>query len=147
MPRSAITHFFKNNYLFRQWTDAGGILHYSLSPATMSTKCEEKYGLDAVERVLDAAHALKEHGVNRYAHRSKPNLAEERQRAEDRRAYEEQTYNDFWRTVPKLRKTMKRRRTRRPMRRRSAANSACPRKTSSILSRNGRRGSPNGSVS
>ena len=21
-------HFFKNNYLFRQWTDAGGILDY-----------------------------------------------------------------------------------------------------------------------
>ena len=39
--------------------------------------------------MLDAAHALKEHGVNRYAHRSKPNLVEERQRAEDRRAYEE----------------------------------------------------------
>ena len=32
--------------------------------------------------MLDAAHALKEHGVNRYAHRSKPNLAEERRRAE-----------------------------------------------------------------
>ena len=97
-------HFFKNNYLFRQWTDAGGILDYLAFARDYVTKCEEKYGLEAVERVLDAAHALKEHGVNRYAHRSKPNLAEERQRAEDRRAYEEQTYNDLWRTVPTLAK-------------------------------------------
>ncbi|HEX3863773.1 MAG TPA: SpoVR family protein [Stellaceae bacterium] len=93
-------HFFKNNYLFRQWTDAGGILDYLSFARDYVSKCEEKYGLEAVERVLDAAHALKEHGVNRYAHRSKLNLAEERQRAEDRRAYEEATYNDLWRTVP-----------------------------------------------
>jgi len=97
-------HFFKNNYLFRQWTDAGGILDYLSFARDYVTKCEEKYGLEAVERVLDAAHALKEHGVNRYAHRSKPNLAEERQRAEDRRAHEEATYNDLWRTVPGLAK-------------------------------------------
>src|SRR5882762_1454886 len=95
-------HFFKNNYLFRQWTDAGGILDYLSFARDYVAKCEEKYGLDAVERVLDAAHALKEHGVNRYAHRSKPNLAEERQRMEDRRAHEEATYNDLWRTVPTL---------------------------------------------
>src|SRR5204863_33831 len=57
---------------------------------------------EAVERVLDAAHALKEHGVNRYAHRSKPNLAEEQRRIEERRAHEEATYNDLWRTVPQL---------------------------------------------
>src|SRR6201996_2416150 len=93
-------HFFKNNYLFKQWTDASGILDYLSFARDYVSKCEEKYGVEAVERVLDAAHALKEHGVNRYAHRSKPNLAEERQRAEDRRAYEEATFNDLWRTVP-----------------------------------------------
>jgi len=104
MAHAAIghNHFFKNNYLFRQWTDAGGILDYLSFARDYVAKCEEKYGLDAVERVLDAAHALKEHGVNRYAHRSKPNLAEERQRIEDRRAHEEATYNDLWRTVPTL---------------------------------------------
>jgi stage V sporulation protein R len=102
MAHAAIghNHFFKNNYLFRQWTDAGGILDYLSFARDYVAKCEEKYGLEAVERVLDAAHALKEHGVNRYAHRSKPNLAEERQRIEDRRAHEEATYNDLWRTVP-----------------------------------------------
>src|ERR1700685_2189783 len=95
-------HFFKNNYLFRQWTDAGGILDYLSFARDYVAKCEEKYGMEAVERVLDAAHALKESGVNRYAHRSMSNIAEERQRIEDRRAHEEATYNDLWRTVPTL---------------------------------------------
>ena len=95
-------HFFKNNYLFRQWTDADGILDYLSFARDYVAKCEERYGFEAVERVLDAAHALKEHGVNRYAHRSRPNLAEETRRAEERRAHAEATYNDLWRTVPKL---------------------------------------------
>ena len=50
--------------------------------------------------MLDAAHALKDHGVNRYAHRTKPNSAEERRRADEWRAHFEATYNDLWRTVP-----------------------------------------------
>src|SRR5216684_6354328 len=89
-------HFFKNNYLFRQWTDANGILDYMEFAKSYIARCEDMYGEAAVERVLDAAHALKEHGVNRYAHRSKLNLADERQRIEDRRAHEEATYNFFW---------------------------------------------------
>src|ERR1700704_2153120 len=76
-------HFFKNNYLFRQWTDAGGILDYLAFARDYTAKCEERYGAEAGEQVLAAAHALKDHGVNRYAHRTKPNLAEERRRAEE----------------------------------------------------------------
>jgi stage V sporulation protein R len=95
-------HFFKNNYLFRQWTDADGILDYLSFARDYVTKCEERYGVEAVERVLDAAHALKEHGVNRDAHRSKLNLAEEQRRIEERRAHDESTFNDLWRTVPNL---------------------------------------------
>jgi len=95
-------HFFKNNYLFRQWTDADGILDYLSFARDYVAKCEEKYGLEAVERTLDAAHTVKEHGVNRYAHRSRPNLAEERRRAEERREHAQATYNDLWRTVPVL---------------------------------------------
>jgi len=93
-------HFFKNNYLFRQWTDANGILDYLSFARDYVAKCEERHGIEAVERVLDAAHALKDHGVNRYAHRAKPNLAEEQRRAEEWRAHSEATYNDLWRTVP-----------------------------------------------
>src|SRR5438045_6925798 len=97
-------HFFKNNYLFRQWTDADGILDYLSFTGDYGSKREEPYGSQAVDRVLDSAHALKEHGVNRYAHRSRPNLAEEQRRMDERRANEEATYNELWRTVPQLRK-------------------------------------------
>ena len=54
-------HFFKNNYLFRQWTDAEGILDYLAFARDYTAKCEERYGVDAVERVIDAAHALRDH--------------------------------------------------------------------------------------
>ena len=77
-------HFFKNNYLFRQWTDAEGILDYLKFAQDYVRMCEEKHGRDEVERVLDAAHALQAHGVNRYGRHHKPNLKEEKVRLEDR---------------------------------------------------------------
>src|SRR6204780_5168306 len=60
-------HFFKNNYLFKLWTDADGILDYVNFAKTYSARCEEKHGQTAVERTLDAAHALMSHGCHRYA--------------------------------------------------------------------------------
>ncbi len=96
-------HFFKNNYLFRQWTDANGILDYLTFARDFVARCEESHGVAAVERVLDAAHALMSHGVHRYARRPKANLDEELRRAEDRRRHDEQSYDDLWeRVVPKM---------------------------------------------
>ncbi len=93
-------HFFKNNYLFRQWTDAGAILSYLDFAKKYIAKCEERHGLDAVEAILDSAHALMDHGVFRY--RRPPRLSSEkvRERARERLEYEEQTYSDLWRTLP-----------------------------------------------
>ena len=92
-------HFFKNNYLFKQWTDASGILDYLAFARDYVAKCEERHGLGRVERVLDAAHALMDQSVNRYARRGL-SLAEEGKREQDRRTHAEQTFNDLWRTVP-----------------------------------------------
>lgn len=93
-------HFFKNNHLFRQWTDAGGILSYLDFAKGYIARCEERYGLAAVEAVLDSAHALMEQGVFRY-HRP-PKLSSEQQREglRERLEYEERSYNDLWRTLP-----------------------------------------------
>ena len=93
-------HFFKNNYLFRIWTDAEGILPYLEFAKNFITGCEERYGQAAVERVLDAAHALMGQGVHRYPKARVLDLKRERQRDLDRRQHEEETYNDLWRTVP-----------------------------------------------
>jgi len=92
-------HFFKNNYLFRQWTDAGGILDYLAFARDFIAHAEERHGVEAVERVLDAAHALMDHGVHRYAKPPKLNLAEEGKREEERRRHFETHYDDVWRTA------------------------------------------------
>ena len=92
-------HFFKNNHLFKQWTDADGILDYLSFAKKYVEECEERHGLDAVERILDAAHALQGQGVHRYPRR-KWRLADEERRATDRRLHEEATYDQLWTTVP-----------------------------------------------
>ena len=51
-------HFFKNNYLFKQWTDAAAILDYLNFAKRYIAKCEEEYGFDVVEAIVDSAHAL-----------------------------------------------------------------------------------------
>ncbi|MBY5647320.1 SpoVR family protein [Rhizobium leguminosarum] len=93
-------HFFKNNYLFKLWTDAEGILDYLDFAKGYITRCEERYGETAVERTLDAAHALMSHGVHRYAGKTTIDLRQEEKRQQERRAHEEQIFNDLWRTVP-----------------------------------------------
>jgi spore cortex formation protein SpoVR/YcgB (stage V sporulation) len=93
-------HFFKNNYLFKEWTDADGILDYLEFAKGYIARCEERYGQAAVEKVLDAAHALMSHGVHRYPRKKRPDLRSEERREEERHLHREQTYNVLWRTVP-----------------------------------------------
>jgi len=93
-------HFFKNNYLFKQWTDADGILDYLEFAKSYVAQCEERHGRLAVEHTLDAAHALMSHGVDRYPGKKKLDLRDEEKRAGKLRLYEEGAFNDLWRTVP-----------------------------------------------
>jgi stage V sporulation protein R len=93
-------HFFKNNYLFKQWTDADGILDYLEFAKGYITQCEERHGRQAVEHTLDAAHALMSHGIDRYPGKKSLDLRAEEKRAGQRRLYEEAVFNDLWRTVP-----------------------------------------------
>src|ERR1700676_4419599 len=93
-------HFFKNNYLFKLWTDAEGILEYLNFAKSYVAQCEERHGRLAVERTLDAAHVLMSHGVHRYPGKKKLDLRQEERRERERRAHGERTFNDLWRTVP-----------------------------------------------
>ncbi len=93
-------HFFKNNYLFKQWTDADGILDYLEFAKGYVAQCEERHGRQAVERTLDAAHALMSHGIDRYPGKKKLDLRADEKRAGQRRQHEESMFNDLWRTVP-----------------------------------------------
>jgi stage V sporulation protein R len=93
-------HFFKNNYLFRQWTDAQGILDYLEFAKGYVAQCEERHGRQAVEHTLDAAHALMSHGIDRYPSKKNLDLRAEEKRAGQRRLHEESVFNDLWRTIP-----------------------------------------------
>ena len=93
-------HFFKNNYLFQQWTDAGAILAYMEFAKSYIARCEERYGPSAVEGVLDAAHALMPQAVFRYRRRPRLSVEREQARIRERLEHEERTFSDLWRTLP-----------------------------------------------
>ncbi|MEZ5937098.1 MAG: SpoVR family protein [Hyphomonadaceae bacterium] len=93
-------HFFKNNYVFKQWTDASGIADYMAFAKSYIARCEDRYGVEEVERVIDAAHALQSHGIHRYPGKRSMDLRTEERREKERRAHGEALFNDLWRTVP-----------------------------------------------
>ncbi|HWD26345.1 MAG TPA: SpoVR family protein [Rhizomicrobium sp.] len=93
-------HFFKNNYLFRQWTNAEGIMDYLAFAKRYIAACEERYGRDEVEAVLDSAHALMEQGVFRYRRPPRPSKERVAEKHRRRVEYEEEAYSELWRTLP-----------------------------------------------
>ncbi|HEY0301867.1 MAG TPA: SpoVR family protein [Rhizomicrobium sp.] len=93
-------HFFKNNYLFRQWTNAEGIMDYLAFAKRYIAACEERYGRDEVEATLDSAHALMDQGVFRYRRPPKPSKERVLEKRRRRAEYEEESYSELWRTLP-----------------------------------------------
>jgi spore cortex formation protein SpoVR/YcgB (stage V sporulation) len=92
--------FFKGNYLFKSWTDAGSIIDYLLFAKNYIADCENKHGIDEVESCLDACHALMNHGVDRYKRPQKISLEEELKRQKERESYLQSQVNMLWRTIP-----------------------------------------------
>ena len=106
--------FFKGNYLFQTWTDAESIIDYLMFAKSYIAQCEEKYGVEKVEDILDACHALMNQGVNRYK-RPRPLSAEQEQaRQEERAEYIQRTLNDIWSTIPKAEEKEKKKEMRFP---------------------------------
>lgn len=94
--------FFKNNYLFRTWTDASSIIDYLVFAKNYINHCEERYGIDEVEATLDSCHALMNYGVDRYKRPYPISAEEEHRRQKDREEYLQRQVNELWRTIPKL---------------------------------------------
>lgn len=92
--------FFKNNYLFKTWTDASSIIDYLVFAKKYISDCEEKYGLNEVEDVLDSCHALMNYGVDRYKRPQKISMDEEQRRQKDRESYLQSQVNQLWKTIP-----------------------------------------------
>jgi len=92
--------FFKNNYLFKSWTVADSIVDYLLFAKNYVTKCEQRYGAEEVEQLIDSCHALMNFGVDRYKRQQKISLYGEEGNQREREDYLQSQVNDLWRTLP-----------------------------------------------
>lgn len=92
-------HFFKNNFMFKQWTMADYIIDYLRFAKHYIEKCEERYGPEAVEEVIDAAHALRYYAVDKYKRPKKRKGDEEIARLKrvqwDQAQYDHLTMKEF----------------------------------------------------
>jgi stage V sporulation protein R len=93
--------FFKGNHLFKQWTSADAIIDYLVFARNYIAQCEERHGFAAVERLIDACHALMNLGVDRYKRSPRLSLEKETLRQKEREAYLQAQVNDLWRTLPR----------------------------------------------
>jgi stage V sporulation protein R len=93
--------FFKGNYLFRTWTDAEAIVDYMVFAKKYIADCEQRYGIEEVELLLDSCHALQSYGVDRYKRPAKLSLEKETARQKEREIYIQSQVNDLWRTLPR----------------------------------------------
>jgi len=92
--------FFKGNYLFQTWTNADAIVDYLLFAKNYIAECEQRYGEEEVELLLDSCHALMNYGVDRYKRPSRLSADQERRRQKEREEYLQLQVNDLWRTLP-----------------------------------------------
>jgi stage V sporulation protein R len=92
-------HFFRNNHVFREWTDADTILDYTEFARNFIARCEERYGLAAVEQTLDAAHALDDQGVDRATWKRRRSVEQERKRVAERERLARESEDELWRVV------------------------------------------------
>lgn len=106
MAHASVGHsaVFKNNYLFKQHTDASAIIDYLAFAKDYVKKCEEKYGQDEVEHVLDACHAVSIYGVDKYKKPKKLSPNQEESRALERFERELEDYDPVWEKVGKKKK-------------------------------------------
>jgi len=93
MAHASVGHssFFKHNKLFQEHTDPSSILGFLEYGKEYMKQCEFKYGEAEVERVLDAAHALRFYAIDRY---KKPQISRKK-RMEKMRAQNKETQQSF----------------------------------------------------
>ncbi len=92
--------FFKNNYMFKDWTDADSIIDYMSFARNFVIKCEDEFGEEEVEETLDACHALMDHAVDMYK-KPKPHSQEkEKERLKQFVENKRKEFSELWKTIP-----------------------------------------------
>jgi stage V sporulation protein R len=92
---------FKNNFMFKNYTDAAGIVSYLSFARRYILMCEERYGVDEVEAVLDACHALSLYGTDSAKRNRALNSEQEEKKAIERFAQQLYDYDAVWQKVGK----------------------------------------------
>jgi spore cortex formation protein SpoVR/YcgB (stage V sporulation) len=87
---------FANNYMFKSWTDADAIVDYLNFAKKYVNECEEKYGIEQVEKLLDSCHVIMSHGVDKYRRARKLNAKRESERQRSRMDQWEKTQTEMW---------------------------------------------------
>ena len=87
---------FANNYMFKSWTDADAIVDYLNFAKQYIHKCEEQHGAQEVEKILDHAHALQTHGVDKYYRARKLNAKKEADRQSARLDAWQKNQTELW---------------------------------------------------
>lgn len=107
LAHAAVGHssFFKNNIAFKQWSKPSVILDYARFAKKFVADCEKAYGVRAVERILDAAHALQYSGIDRFERTRKQRDEKLDAMKAERAKYEALMDDELWRTLPPVKKT------------------------------------------
>lgn len=92
--------FFKNNYLFKMWTNPKAILPYLQYAKDYIAMCEREYGYEKVTKLLDACHSLSGYGVDRYRKREKRKKKEHQERVNSWKEYSGDYFKDLDITLP-----------------------------------------------
>jgi stage V sporulation protein R len=98
---------FKNNYMFKDHTDATSIINYLVFAKNYLQQCEARYGEDEVEELLDACHALKMFSMDKHPRKSKSNNIDEEKIALEKFEQELADYNPLWEMLIKKQKKQK----------------------------------------
>jgi stage V sporulation protein R len=108
IPHACFGHnsFSKGNYLFKQWTQPDAVLDYMLFARNYVADCEERYGIDRVEQTLDALHALRDQGLDKYKRPRKLDTRKERLEQAKRLAIaqENMRQGEYYSVVPRAAK-------------------------------------------
>ncbi|MEJ1977334.1 MAG: SpoVR family protein [Acetobacteraceae bacterium] len=96
-------HFFRNNHLFRQWTEPSAILDYLEFARTYVARCEDTYAWPRWSGCWTRRMPCRGTACTGIAEPGPLNLKTEERRERERREYDERMFNDLWRTLPAAR--------------------------------------------
>ena len=104
IPHACFGHnsFSKGNYLFQQWTQPDAVLDYMLFARNYIADCEERHGAERVEQTLDALHALRDQGLDKYKRPRKLDTRKERAEQAKRLSIAQETMRqaEYYSVVP-----------------------------------------------